>query len=525
MSFHGKLYLPLLFALTGLLGGCHSAVLGDYPDTCATGEEQQVRITAVIEGYAVQGDPASTRSGIYNPGTPGDLEEGDATPFQPEVVKGDEVENKITNMVVYIFKKGAGDDDLPVKKLVVGAAPGTTYASGFEYVAFETNNMEQGKASFLTSLPPGTYEFYFLVNDLGLSPITGTKNGSEDTGSPREPESFPIPATKGDLKAHKLDRDALKDPEISLALMFTYELNYMPFGSELTSSLMPMFGMTEVSVPALLPTQIYKVTPEVKLERLLAKVEFYLTTARMEVNPETGAEEPVYLSPLLDYVTEQWTDSQLRSQSLFPASFLYLRDRRIMVDYGFFDIDLLKTSFVPLEGEYTATQNSNITAGDAPSASIFDESYTNSMYSNNRALWTVAVGQNYVEQEPEEEDPATRSVVVDNIERRGIRKMIREKSRVVYMRPFFFKDADEATVPFFRFLCTTHFPDPVDRYFDIPIHTVTDNSKNPEFSIRRNTIYRIYATLNIDADGEVTLDLLHNVGDYPTVNIPVPPFN
>lgn len=498
MSFHGKLYLPLLFALTGLLGGCHSAVLGDYPDTCATGEEQQVRITAVVERYAVQGDPASTRS-FNKPGTPGALEEGDATPFQPEVVEGDEVEKKITNMVVYIFSDTGVDDDenFPIKKLVVGAAPGTPHASGFDYVDFETNNMEQGKASFLVSLAPGQYAFYCYVNDVRFSSLTGST----------DPSLFgvtfpPFPVTQKDLSEDGIDIHVLKSEESDLP-SFSGPI----FGS-LTASLMPMAGMGAVNVPENLRDQdIYDSKPEIELERVLSKVEFYLTTARVVNNPETGQNELVYLNPLLEQVTEQMTTEPSQS----PVPLLYLADYRTKPEY------ISDSFFHGLKD--TPKVGGTPTHITDPSLPPFVDVYTRPV-----------VDEEYI-------DKDSKLVSSTGTTYRRLRKVMAEKPvKEIYIRPLYFWGVGdsgmgedgvlglEEEMPYFRFLVTTHFPDPVDRYFNIPLYT-TDERGDPRYYLRRNTIYRIYATLNIDADGEVTLDLLHNVGDYPTVNIPVPPFN
>lgn len=433
----------LLSAIGALaLSGCHSAVFGDKPAGCGAGDVKTVRITTVIQGNYLPGDNSGLRAEEQ-----GKVTEDSAEPFDPEVEAANEMETRVDRILVYVFKLGSSDTASPVKKLYLSPYPDNSLdGEGFENKTFEISTGDTpGKIRFDTELSPGTYEFYLLVN----VPVPGSASGNANN----------LPYDKAGLKTYTLEEGSL----------FVYN-----GGDPASLQNIPMLGQQQIYVPANSTDNPYEADPEIKLERIYAKIDFRLTTATTDADGSL-----TFLNPVLDFVTK--TEKGFLSVNDFSS-------RRCF--------------FFPYDDEYTAT-GGLLTAGTAPDVSSI------------QGMTTVTY-----DYPGDFEDTET-------IE--GLNKVLKGErmttKTVFYLLPHFYANSVETDMPYLTFHTRTHSEDgtdPVTKVYRIPLYTVlSDNRK--EFSIRRNTVYRIDAKLLGD-ELVLSMDLLHLVDDLevrPPFDVPV----
>lgn len=438
MSFHGKLYLPLLFALFALfgLGGCHSALFSDSPKECI--RPATVRITAVLE--------EAGRSSGLRAETPGAVTDGEQDNFEPEKVAALKLEKQVEHLLLQVYRKGAPDDEAPVASIfyyrvgkVITVAPGSLQGATEVKPFGEGSSVPDAEASpseitFDLELEPGTYEFYLLVNDQNIVNILDKKPGTAA-----------VPQSKADLKAYKLEIPAYNGQQ--------YPLLYA--GPDTQDFRQPMLGQEVITVPSgnYPASHPYVIkNPVIKLERIFAKAEFYLTTTT-------------------DDTANKWTNSALEyaTKSSDQGRFLSLTDTKT----GRVPV----ARFFPYEGEFTAT-------GELLSATVgtMDKHITCTVLYDDVS--------NY-----------------QNGSRNGIPKIAKlwqtlpknnaGAERICYILPMKIAGATEADMPYFSFKINfTGTPGGEVTKYKVPLYTIVDNQKL--FEIRRNTIYRIYATLNGD---------------------------
>lgn len=456
MRFHGKLYLPLLFAVTGLIGGCHSSVLSDIPGGCPDADAKLIQITAVIDNPgAHSSSESSTKAAV-----PGTVTDTGGEAFKPEVESPLPFESRVDDIYVYVFKASASETDTPVSKLYLSESGDQSSAPrGFTALALKKEGTD--RVSFVTQLPPGKYEFYFLVND-------------------PTPASVPLPVDKAGLRMRPLHTDTYGRP------VFT---DYY-----IKRNGMPMLGQQIINVPSGSNLTPYPVEPDVRLERIFAKVEFYLTTSKLIKDSFTGASKEVFINPSLERVTQPTYG--------IMQSFLRLCDRRRTLQ------NLL---FFPREGEFSATPG--LLSSGKPEPVI-----------------------NYTSQGPAIQEGGSNDYMdlTHSILGKKRIKMVRhEKSPTIfYVAPFFYTGATERDMPYLVFNHGMY--DAENRYsekeYKIPIYTLVNGSASnprgtPEYTIRRNTVYRFDATFKGD-ELVVKLDILDQTDGFtPKDPVNVPTFN
>ena len=435
-----------------LLAGCHSAVFSDLPEECPPGPTT-VRITTTIEAPM---SPAGLRAT-----TEGVVTENTSTNFEEQVVEATEFEQKVDHVLVFVFKAGATDAAKPEQVLFYyrqGAFGTTPPASitgvdviqqfGFEgksTVPDPAKAYPQVNFSFDMELIPGRYEFYLLVNDKNVENLIAGKSGANA-----------IPTTKGDLRYYKF---------------VTANGDFPLIASTATGFRMPMLGQEYLDVPANPAENPYPAQPIIKLERLYAKAEFYLSTVQGDGSAE-------------------WTNSALQFAT-DPT--LALSDIKGRVSKT--------TAFFPYKDAFTAT-GKLLDVGAWPTTDIgtttqvvdFSGIYKDGSTNKLAKLWQA---------------PTTNTA--------GNRF-------VYYIAPLYYNfgtrtDAEKlAMMPYFTFSYNKGNGDIMQ--YKVPLFTLVGGQKL--YEIRRNTIYRIFATLNGE-ELEVTLDLLDKnvnyvektVGDIP----------
>ncbi|MCI6278729.1 MAG: hypothetical protein MR609_02890 [Bacteroidales bacterium] len=528
MSFHGKLYLPLLFALTGLLGGCHSAVLGDYPADCPDAAPKLVRITTTLNRMGAPG-------GDVLKAMKEDLPPSSETPpstFDPKTVPGSEFENRVNHLLLLVFDKTASESDAPVYSSIYynDTPSNASFPSGvsateiggvkikrFGAESKSTLTQSQGGQTALTFdlvLAPGNYYFFLIVNDLNIENAIKGVSGAK-----------PLPKSIADLKSYPLTLPGNR------ALVSAKEL-----------SALPMFGEQVIDIPNNGP-DLYHATPEIDLERILAKFDFRLTNASQD--PVTS--ELVFLNSTREYSYTPYSYDEAQKTG---GCFLRLRDRVNRIKKG--------TPFLPMAGEYTVSGSvkdavlatrpdflkskaayypATSPSGDPsqiPSEDQMELIDFTSAYSDGVAQ--TKDGQKVFFMAPViDEAPVA---MVD-----GAGGFAKGETMTYYIAPFSLYDpatkvydAEEEDMPNFTFGYKTEggtYLDDDGTAYDGPSYTVSvfndvsnlsDHSLE-RFTVARNTIYRFNAKL-IGQKILISLDLLHEAHDFEKVpDADVPVFN
>lgn len=527
MSFHGKLYLPLLFALTGLLGGCHSAVLGDYPADCPGAAPKLVRITTTLNRMGAPGDVLRAMKEDLPPSS-----ETPPSTFDPNVLAGTEFENRVNHLLLLVFKKTASESDAPVYSSIYyndtpsnasfPSGVSATEIGGIKIKRFgaeskSTLTQSQGGQTALTFdlvLAPGNYYFFLIVNDLNIENAIKGVSGAK-----------PLPKSIADLKSYPLTLPGNR------ALVSAKEL-----------SALPMFGEQVIDIPNNGP-DLYHATPEIDLERILAKFDFRLTNARKD--PATS--ELIFLNSSRKYSYTAYPYDEVGKTG---GCFLRLRDRVNRVKKG--------TPFLPMEGEYTVSGRvkdpvlatrpdflkskaayypATSPSGDPsqiPSEDKMELIDFTSAYSDGEEEMTKDGAKVFFMVPVIDAEPVA---MVD-----GVGGFKKGETMTYYIAPFSLYDpatkkydAEEEDMPNFTFGYTEGgtYEDEDGSTYDGPSYTVSIFNKVSnlsglsleQYTVVRNTIYRFNAKL-IGQKLYVSLDLLHEAHDFEKVpDADVPVFN
>lgn len=373
-------------------------------------------------------------------------------------------------VMLYVYKDGARvrvilfhDPDMPD-----GCLP-----EPFDGLEVKTFGRDGGKLTFDLDLMPGEYHFVLLCNDfpsLAEARKGKIRNPQEDYpfNLAREAGGTPVLAT-GDFGGEWDESDLASIPV-----------------------LMPMTGQQKITVPRA-GAQRVELAPAIPLERVLARVALFLTTAKDDKEEE-------YAHPALDRVR-------------YPHDLVY--GDRYKSLFAYYDKSCRYDTYValPVRGEYSATtrdlsDTEALYSKDLPDALTHLDKYREKTakmmgtfcprvvdYLSIRA-WNDITGFHkffYL-------GKVWRKQALDFIE-------IDEETELadyhLYIPPLYLKEATEKDMPYIRIaVCFSGDYDPSKEtqegegwfYYRIPLYTVLPGGSK-EYSVRRNTYYRIYARL------------------------------
>lgn len=242
--------LAFILTLTGGLTACHQSI-APTEEELAGNCEQAVRITARVSPFG--GVPAGTRADVT-----GTVDNEQINDWQPRSIAGNGGEVRISRLFLIVTKRGSDK----IERLIYYTDPaykqGKVYNGKLSGTTIEAKNLtidaaKPGVVSMELSLLPGDYTFYPIANSKALEDkVTGY------TAS--------VVKTLTDLQGVTYPNTSFVAEESQNG---SYEYDF------------PIIGMGELSVPATMaPSERVELTPEIPMERLFARVDLFLTTAK-----------------------------------------------------------------------------------------------------------------------------------------------------------------------------------------------------------------------------------------------------
>lgn len=428
------------------LCGC-TGVYDRIADCPAEGDPQLVRISAqIIPSHTplradgdVQVDP-----------------DGKNKPFEPQIIAAETYENRIDHVMLYVYRRGE-----LVKTIFYHDPNLTVNLSNVAGMDVKTFGRSSNQLTFELELPMGTYRFILLANDPAV--IKEAK-----TGNIRNPKKIYVGATP-------FERGFLSSSKLASA------------GKDYTTDaprLIPMVGQAMLTIPKGVDGSTTDVTPTIDIERVMARVDFYLTTAK-----EDGS---AFLKPEMESYT-----SDTREPNAGRLT------KGLFVDL--FDHELRAATYevLPHEGEYTATGK-----GMQPDARLFSDRTPSDFTDLFKDITTYRskVGTLYSETlDPSDTykgDAGTNggfkfAKVVDK------QAVVTAGSATVkyslYIPPMDIVGAEEKDMPYILIGVNPTGEAVTDakamNYFRLPITTLLPDNGGESFTIRRNTIYQIHARM------------------------------
>ena len=298
-----------ILTLAGGLTACHQSI-APTEEELAGNCEQAVRITARVSPFG--GAPAGTRADV--PGTVGNEQTGS---WQPETKDpAQKGESHLSRLYVFVFKRGS---DVVEKTLYYFAEnydhddvvadpsnPDNFIIKGTTIPAREFTNPSAGEVSMDMTLLPGDYTFILVANSRAATDV--------------------VNETK-QLKLSDLNK-VFTDVNSFVAVKHEtytgdYDYNF------------PIIGYGELSVPATKdPNDRVNLTPEIPMERQMARVDVTLTTATDETKS--------------NYLSEDKEGAKFDPSKYRLAQFLVLE----CVDSS--EKQLYPYTLFPVEGEFSA---------------------------------------------------------------------------------------------------------------------------------------------------------------------------
>ena len=304
------LTLVTALLLTGGLTACHQTVVPTEEEPAGSCE-QTVRITARVSPFG--GAPAATRADVT-----GTVDNEHTDPWQPEekdpAQKG---ESYLSRLYVFVTKRGSDDvmktlyyyaEDYDHTDVVEDPSnPGNFIIEGSTIPARQFVNPSAGVVSMDMTLLPGDYSFLLVANS---GAATDVVNNTKQ------------------LKLSDLNQ-VFTDVNSFVAVKHEtytgdYDYNF------------PIIGYGELSVPATKdPNERVNLTPEIPMERQMARVDVTLTTAKDETKKN-------YLSE--DKEGTKFDPSKYRLERFLVLECVDKSKPKKMYPYTLF----------PVEGEFTA---------------------------------------------------------------------------------------------------------------------------------------------------------------------------
>lgn len=301
--------LAFILTLAGGLTACHQSIAPSEEELVGTCE-QAVRITAEVSPFG--GAPAGTRANVT-----GTVDNEQTGSWQPET-KGpaQKGESHLSRLYVFVFKRGS---DVVEKTLYYFAEdydhddvvadpsnPDNFIIKGTTIPAREFTNPSAGEVSMDMTLLPGDYTFILVANSHAATDV--------------------VNETK-QLKLSDLNK-VFTDINSFVAVKHEtytgdYDYNF------------PIIGYGELSVPATKdPNDRVNLTPEIPMERQMARVDVTLTTATDETKS--------------NYLSEDKEGAKFDPSKYRLAQFLVLE----CVDSS--EKQLYPYTLFPVEGEFSA---------------------------------------------------------------------------------------------------------------------------------------------------------------------------
>lgn len=233
-----------ILTLTGGLTACHQSI-APTEEELAGSCEQAVRITAEVSPFG--GAPAGTRANVD-----GKVYNEQIDDWQPRFKPGTGGEVRISRLFLIVTKR----DSPKIERLIYYTDPaynGKLSGTNIEAKYLTIDSAQPGIVSMELSLLPGDYTFYLIANSKAL------ENRVKDY-------------TESDVET-LTDLQKVVSPNTSFVAeesqTGSYEYDF------------PIIGMGELSVPATMePGKQVELSPEIPMERLFARVDLSLTTAK-----------------------------------------------------------------------------------------------------------------------------------------------------------------------------------------------------------------------------------------------------
>lgn len=453
LSLIGRTFITAL--LVGGLTACHQSIApseGELVGNC----EQAIRITARVSPFC--GVPTGTRADV-----PGTVDNEQTDPWQPE--SKDPAQNgevRLSRLYVFVTKRGS---DEVVKTLYY-------YAEDYDHTDVEDDkiigstipakpfaNPSLGEVSMDMTLLPGDYTFLLVAN---CGAATDVVNNTKQ------------------LKLSDLNQ--LFDDGNSFVTVKGYD-EYIYYDGNF-----PMLGYRDLTVPATPePDKQVELTPEIPLERQMARIDVTLTTA-------TDKSRTSYLS--VDKEGTHFDPSQYRLTQFLVLECVDVSNPK--------DKKLYPYTLFPVEGAFTALPD------DLPRYPR--ASYTPPLILDDEGKWPTRRPWASVEAMVFSDDKVGnpywgRDI---NIRDQGLRMLWRQS--LIYMYANGSKlSTDHQGGPAYMYLPSVYFGDVSDPSkvvrlqlkfkkldgtetltYRIPIHN--EEGAPDYYSIRRNTIYHIDLT-------------------------------
>ena len=249
----------LLAVFLLVIGACHSSVVPTEEELVA-GCEQAVRITARVSPFG--GVPAGTRADVT-----GKVDNGQTGSWQPEekdTAQSGEV--RLSRLYVFVTKRGSDEivktlyyyaEDYDHTDVVDGKITGT------EIPAQQFTNASSGEVTMDMTLLPGDYTFLLVANSAAATKVVRSKN---------------------QLKLADLNQ-VYTDANSFVAIKGYNDFHPYDFD-------FPIIGYRELTVPDTMdPDKRVELSPEIPLERQVARIDVSLTTATDETKTSYLSED------------------------------------------------------------------------------------------------------------------------------------------------------------------------------------------------------------------------------------------
>lgn len=430
-----------ILLLTGGLTACHQSIAPTEEELVGSCE-QAVRITARVSPFG--GAPAGTRADVT-----GTVDNEQINDWQPRSIAGNGGEVRISRLFLIVTKRGSDkvermiyytDPAYKPEKVYNGKLSGNNIIEA-KYLTIDS--AQPGIVSMELSLLPGDYTFYPIANSKALEDkVTGYT--ASVVKSLKELQGVTYPNTSFVAEESQTG---------------SYENDF------------PIIGMGELSVPATMaPSERVELTPEIPMERLFARIDLSLTTAKDD--------------KLTDYLSEDKGETYRPSDYKLHKLNVLAADKSTGGKYWY--------PLLPVPGEYTSLPAGLPRASNfkAPSISLSTPANPNGMED----------GSNRTESQAWQK-------VINNDTKGGLGKLWR--------KPLFYSSVwnKPNTIPFpcHLYLPAIYLGDKTKednsvrlelqfkkldgsetRIYRIPIHN--EKGAKDYYSIRRNTIYDIDLT-------------------------------
>lgn len=427
-----------ILTLTGGLTACHQSIAPTEEELAGTCE-QAVRITAEVSPFG--GAPAGTRANVD-----GKVYNEQIDDWQPRFKPGTGGEVRISRLFLIVTKR----DSPKIERLIYYTDPaynGKLSGTNIEAKYLTIDSAQPGIVSMELSLLPGDYTFYLIANSKAL------ENRVKDY-------------TESDVET-LTDLQKVVSPNTSFVAeesqTGSYEYDF------------PIIGMGELSVPATMePGKQVELSPEIPMERLFARVDLSLTTAK-----DKG---------LTDYLSEDSEGKEYR-----PSD--YKLHKLNVLAHDITRWNKYWYPLLPVPGEYTSLPAGLPRASNfkAPSISLSTPANPNGMEDGSNRTESQAWQQFVNTEDEDKKEGGLRILWQQPLFYTSIYKNTEDKAFHLYLPAIYLgqvTDKDKSIRLELQFKKLDGSGEILT--YRIPIHN--EKGAKDYYSIRRNTIYDIDLT-------------------------------